>query len=416
MKATFPPSSAHSRGICTTLIAFTATAMLAACGSGSAPAASPPMTGVVNAVDYASCLSAEPQQIDKAAAAKQQPPVIMLVLNRGSAGSSNGLLSDADRVLATASSQGATVLLTGGGLADIPVMELKGDGNNPSTRQEDRCTRLQKATAQVHQAIKNPPTPQVDLFGSFKAAFDTIKGLAGSKAVSSAAGTPDTVIVLGTASNTVGINLTGEALDQPKEVLTQLGQLGLVRSCKQTRFAFVVREAAGSDHNGVGTREFWRQYSRSCGGKLVTWSPTFDGVGDTELPPAATPVLAPTPKPSPSRNPNVTPHTFSAQALFPINSATLTPQAKASIRKILLDVSTATRIEVFGYTDSSGDPNSNTQLSQARAVAVAAVLRDQLPAGVPIIVKGRGDADPVAPNTPASRHLNRRVVVDVFHG
>ena len=67
-------------------------------------------------------------------------------------------------------------------------------------------------------------------------------------------------------------------------------------------------------------------------------------------------------------------------------------------------------IEIAGFTDSSGDPDRNLALSQARAEAVMQSLRQ---AGTPIRqlrARGFGDAEPIADNeTEAGRAQNRRI-------
>jgi len=68
------------------------------------------------------------------------------------------------------------------------------------------------------------------------------------------------------------------------------------------------------------------------------------------------------------------------------------------------------RIEIAGYTDSTGSSATNTRLSAARAGAVQAYLRQR---GVPaerMRVAGYGPANPTASNaTPEGRARNRRV-------
>lgn len=113
--------------------------------------------------------------------------------------------------------------------------------------------------------------------------------------------------------------------------------------------------------------------------------------------------------------------TLSADVLFAFGSADLAPASAAG----LVDVVAAAEdgaiasVTVEGHTDSVGDEAANVALSQRRAEAVRAALAPQLPP-VPFTVVGRGEAEPVAPNTrkdgsddPAARARNRRVVVTV---
>lgn len=72
------------------------------------------------------------------------------------------------------------------------------------------------------------------------------------------------------------------------------------------------------------------------------------------------------------------------------------------------------RIEVAGYTDSTGSVEHNVTLSQQRAEAVRQYLIDRGVAADRLVAKGYGPADPVADNTtPAGRTENRRVELRV---
>ena len=98
---------------------------------------------------------------------------------------------------------------------------------------------------------------------------------------------------------------------------------------------------------------------------------------------------------------------------FPTNSAeipaiskTLLQQAAGAIKQL----PSSTVIEIGGYTDNTGDPAANLQLSQQRADAVRAAL---VQAGVDpsmLVAKGYGNANPVAGNdTLEGRMRNRRI-------
>lgn len=68
------------------------------------------------------------------------------------------------------------------------------------------------------------------------------------------------------------------------------------------------------------------------------------------------------------------------------------------------------RIEIAGYTDSTGSAARNTRLSAARALAVRAYLARRGVAPERMRTKGYGPANPVASNaTPEGRAQNRRV-------
>jgi OOP family OmpA-OmpF porin len=98
---------------------------------------------------------------------------------------------------------------------------------------------------------------------------------------------------------------------------------------------------------------------------------------------------------------------------FPTNSAeipavskTLLQHAAAAFKQL----PSGTVVEIAGYTDNTGDPAANVQLSQQRAEAVRAAL---VQAGVDpstLVAKGYGSANPAAGNdTLEGRFRNRRI-------
>ena len=68
------------------------------------------------------------------------------------------------------------------------------------------------------------------------------------------------------------------------------------------------------------------------------------------------------------------------------------------------------QVQIVGYTDSDGTPESNLTLSQERADAVKTYLVGR---GVPadsLTTLGKGEADPLVPNdTPENKAKNRRI-------
>lgn len=95
---------------------------------------------------------------------------------------------------------------------------------------------------------------------------------------------------------------------------------------------------------------------------------------------------------------------------FGSGRATLTTEANASLRRLAQELG-GRRVEVVGFTDSQGEAAANLRLSQRRADAVAAILRE---AGIEATAQGRGEADPVADNaTEQGRARNRRVEITV---
>jgi outer membrane protein OmpA-like peptidoglycan-associated protein len=98
--------------------------------------------------------------------------------------------------------------------------------------------------------------------------------------------------------------------------------------------------------------------------------------------------------------------------LFDTGSANLKPTARERLAKVagVLIAYPDMRIEVDGYTDSTGNPMSNEQLSQERAASVQSYLTQQGVSGSSISIHGFGEANPVASNESLEgRQQNRRV-------
>jgi OmpA-OmpF porin, OOP family len=121
------------------------------------------------------------------------------------------------------------------------------------------------------------------------------------------------------------------------------------------------------------------------------------------VPPTPAPVAAPAPAPA-----------RSYLVYFDWDKADLTERAKAIVKEAA-DNSThvsVTRIEVNGYTDTSGKPSYNQRLSVRRAQAVAGELvRDGVPQNV-IDIQGFGDTHLLVATGPGVREpQNRRVEI-----
>lgn len=102
---------------------------------------------------------------------------------------------------------------------------------------------------------------------------------------------------------------------------------------------------------------------------------------------------------------------------FESGKATFSPSARASLERLRRDVLVAsgTAIEIHGHTDNVGNPQTNMNLSEARAFAVKTWLEKQSPVNFPagrIRVFAHGQQNPVAPNSSQQgRARNRRVEV-----
>lgn len=107
---------------------------------------------------------------------------------------------------------------------------------------------------------------------------------------------------------------------------------------------------------------------------------------------------------------------LSADVLFALDSAVLTPQAQEAIAKVATTVNERAKtgnVKVIGHTDNTGDDAHNDVLSKQRAEAVRAALEPLLKvAGLKFQVEGRGEREPIADNdSDANRQANRRVSV-----
>lgn len=101
-----------------------------------------------------------------------------------------------------------------------------------------------------------------------------------------------------------------------------------------------------------------------------------------------------------------------SDVLFDVNKSTLKPDAKIRLAKVagIVMAYPDLKLEIDGYTDSTGTAERNEVLSQERAAAVRDFLISQ---GVPIdnvSARGFGEENPIASNeTSSGRRLNRRV-------
>jgi outer membrane protein OmpA-like peptidoglycan-associated protein len=111
--------------------------------------------------------------------------------------------------------------------------------------------------------------------------------------------------------------------------------------------------------------------------------------------------------------------TFDSGLLFDFDSDKLRPTAKSNLDNLAANLASFgdAKLYLVGHTDSVGAASYNQALSQRRALAVGSYLALK---GVPssrMAATGRGEAEPVQPNsTEAGRQANRRVEVAVTAG
>jgi hypothetical protein len=101
-----------------------------------------------------------------------------------------------------------------------------------------------------------------------------------------------------------------------------------------------------------------------------------------------------------------------SDVLFDTGKATLKPGAKVRLAKVagIILAYPDLRLEVDGYTDSTGTHEINQTLSERRANAVRDFLVSQGVSSNNVGARGFAEADPIASNSNATgRQLNRRV-------
>ncbi|MGD9510435.1 MAG: OmpA family protein [Geminicoccaceae bacterium] len=101
---------------------------------------------------------------------------------------------------------------------------------------------------------------------------------------------------------------------------------------------------------------------------------------------------------------------------FPWNKATLTEDDQRVVGAAVAEFKRTgvARIDVTGFTDTSGSPAYNLKLSERRAEMVAAELERQGVARADMIVTGRGQQDPRIPTADNVREAGNRRVEIVF--
>ena len=143
----------------------------------------------------------------------------------------------------------------------------------------------------------------------------------------------------------------------------------------------------------------------------------------TPTPPVPGP--SPTELPQPQPSPSVPPPTVQNQltslpnVTFETGSAVLTAQGLTVVQNVatILKANPTIRVRIEGHTDSTGTPQTNLTLSQARAETVRATLVQLGIAPDRLSTAGFGATRPLVPDTtPANQAINRRVEFVVLNG
>jgi outer membrane protein OmpA-like peptidoglycan-associated protein len=112
--------------------------------------------------------------------------------------------------------------------------------------------------------------------------------------------------------------------------------------------------------------------------------------------------------------------TLAADVLFAFDRADLTPAALDRLDELASDLDELgpRTVTITGHSDGRGDPTYNLDLSKRRAEAVRAALAERVAGGFTFEVAGKGETEPLAPNTnpdgsdnPDGRAQNRRVTI-----
>jgi outer membrane protein OmpA-like peptidoglycan-associated protein len=103
---------------------------------------------------------------------------------------------------------------------------------------------------------------------------------------------------------------------------------------------------------------------------------------------------------------------------FPVDKHALSPEAQQRLGELVTRLKSENRnvyLEIQGYTDSTGSPEYNEKLGEARAEAVRRYLSEQGVALNRMATISYGQDHPVAPNeTREGRAQNRRVAIVVL--
>ena len=108
--------------------------------------------------------------------------------------------------------------------------------------------------------------------------------------------------------------------------------------------------------------------------------------------------------------------TMTNQTAFETDSSSIKPGFNSTMDKVA-DVVVRyqkTTLTVVGHTDNVGSNDYNQKLSERRAHAVAEYLESRRVNGLRLALAGKGETEPVAPNsTESGRQANRRVEIYV---
>ena len=202
----------------------------------------------------------------------------------------------------------------------------------------------------------------------------------------------------------------------------------LWRSAGGTR-AFALRPEIKARWENPGHSPDLRDYiaelgfQYSFGGSPASSTPAESAPPPPAQTPAALPAATPAPEalpPSGLRSTFTLPSRGSVTlkgVTFAFDSARLTASSRSVLQQVAAGLKhhPLLKVEIQGYTDSTGTVAYNLKLSQRRAEAVRQFVLAEGVAPGQLRTRGYGLADPIASNrTAAGRALNRRVVMKVL--
>ncbi|MEZ5937517.1 MAG: OmpA family protein [Hyphomonadaceae bacterium] len=103
-----------------------------------------------------------------------------------------------------------------------------------------------------------------------------------------------------------------------------------------------------------------------------------------------------------------------ADVTFAVNQSTIQPQFYNALNDVsrTLVAYPSTAVDIIGHADSDGAAEYNQQLSERRAYSVRDYLQAQGVQAVRMTATGRGETQPLVPNTtPENKSVNRRVQI-----
>ncbi len=99
--------------------------------------------------------------------------------------------------------------------------------------------------------------------------------------------------------------------------------------------------------------------------------------------------------------------------LFDVNSDKVKPESYGTLKDIakVLSDNSSIKVKIVGHTDSDGDDNSNLDLSKRRAASVKTALVNEFGiAESQLETDGKGEVEPISPNTTSEGKANNRRV------